>query len=104
MLDIVHIIELLNKNIKSLFSDFCGVYLYGSYANKTNSENSDIDMVALFNKKLTREQRLQLWTIVGNIEAEYDIILDLHLMNNEELRNNPIYYNQVVNKGIFYGI
>ena len=44
MLDLKQIIQLLNQNIKSLFSDFCGVYLYGSYASKNNSQNSDIDI------------------------------------------------------------
>ena len=47
---------------------------------------------------------MKLWTLVGTIEAEYNVIFDLHPMNNEELKQNPIYYNQVVNKGIFYGV
>lgn len=103
MKNITEIIDLLNNKIKSLFSGFTGVYLYGSYANNTNSEDSDIDLVALFNDKLTKEDRFKLWALIGNIEAEYDVVFDLHPMIAEELRRNPIYYNQVVNKGIFYG-
>ena len=103
MKDVTSIVEYLKNQIRSLFSDFNGIYLYGSYANKTNKEDSDIDIVALFDTKLTREDRMKLWSLIGTIEAEYDIILDLHPMNREELKQNPIYYNQVVNKGIFYG-
>ena len=104
MKDVANIIEYLKNQIKSLFSNFNGIYLYGSYANKTNNDDSDIDIVAIFDKSLTREDRMKLWTLVGTIEAEYNVIFDLHPMNNEELKQNPIYYNQVVNKGIFYGV
>jgi len=102
--DLSKILNLLNNNIKSLFSGFCGVYLYGSQVNGKVSENSDIDVVAVFDFKLTREERMKLWEVVGNIEAEYDVIFDLHPMNNDELKQNLIYYNQVVNKGVFYGV
>ncbi len=104
MEDIGQIIEILNKKIKSLFSDFNGVYLYGSYANNTSTLNSDIDIVAMFNNKLTRNDRMELWKLIGNIEAKYNVIFDLHPMIYEELEQNPVYYNQVVNKGIFYGV
>jgi len=104
MKDVAIVIEYLKNQIKSLFSNFNGIYLYGSYANNTNNDDSDIDIVAIFDKSLTREDRMKLWTLVGNIEAEYNVIFDLHPMNSKELKQNPIYYNQVVNKGIFYGV
>ncbi len=103
MKDVTNIIESLKNQIHSLFSNFYGIYLYGSYANKTNKDNSDIDIVALFDTKLAREDRMKLWCLVGLIEAKYNVIIDLHPMNKEELKQNPVYYNQVVSKGIFYG-
>ena len=98
------IISKLNKSIKSLFSDFNGVYLYGSYATNSSNNNSDIDLVALFGSNLSREKRMDLWSLVGEIETEMNITLDLHPMTMIELRNNPIYYEQVVDKGIYYGV
>ena len=98
------IISKLNKSIKNLFSDFSGVYLYGSCATNSSNENSDIDIVALFNSDLPREKRMDLWTLIGQIEAEMDITLDLHPMTIVELKKNPIYYEQVVGKGIYYGV
>ena len=44
MKDVANIVEYLKNRIKSLFSNFNGIYLYGSYANKTNNDDSDIDM------------------------------------------------------------
>jgi len=104
MKNILGIINQINKKIKSLYSDYNGVYLYGSYVNNQQNDNSDIDLVALFEKALNIEDRMKLWNIIGRLEAEFDITLDLHPMSRQELEQNPIYYNQVVNKGIFYGI
>lgn len=46
---------------------------------------------------------MNLWRIIGKLEAELDLVFDIHPMTLSELKNNPVYYNQVVNKGIFYG-
>ena len=94
----------LNKSIKELFSDFNGVYLYGSYAAGCANKDSDVDLVALFNSDLLREDRMNLWSLIGKFEAEMDITLDLHPMTMKELKKNPIYYEQVVDKGVYYGI
>ena len=98
------IISKLNSSIKNLFSDFNGVYLYGSYATNTSNGDSDIDLVALFNSDLSREKRMNLWSLVGKMETEMNITLDIHPMTMIELKKNPIYYEQVVDKGIYYGV
>ena len=104
MKNLADIINFLNNAIKCEYSDYNGSYLYGSHANNTATKNSDIDIVALFSKPLTRENKMKLWEIIGEIENKFDIFLDFHPMSEEEFERNPIYYNQVVNKGIFYGI
>ena len=96
------VINLLNKALKENFADFKGAYLYGSYAKNTSHADSDIDIVALFDVAPNREKMGLILRIAGRIEAEYDVFLDLHPMTDEELDRNPIYYNEVVNKGIFY--
>ena len=104
MVNIDELISKLNKKIKDLFTDFKGVYLYGSYAAHCAKQHSDIDIVAVFDNELTREKRMDLWGIIGKLEAEMDVVLDLHPTTLAELEQNPIYYNQVDNKGIYYGI
>ncbi len=104
MVQIDKIIFDLNTRIKQLFSDFNGIYLYGSYANNNTNPNSDIDIVAIFETSLPREKRMDLWEIIGEFEAETDQVFDIHPMTLSELKRNPVYYNQVVNKGIYYGI
>lgn len=104
MTNIDELLVKLNKKIKDLFIDFKGVYLYGSYAGHCAKKNSDVDIVAIFGNELTRKERMDLWGIIGKLEAEMDVVLDLHPTTMAELKQNPIYYNQVVNKGIYYGI
>lgn len=96
------VIDILNKALKENFSDFKGAYLYGSYAKDTSHADSDIDIVALFDSAPNMEKRFAIWSIVGPIEAKYTVFLDLHPMTKEELELNPFYYEEVVNKGIFY--
>lgn len=95
------IVTMLNEKLRSNFNDFRGAYLYGSCAKNTNNIDSDIDIVALFDS-VDRQKRSLIWKIVGRIEAKYSIYIDLHPITKEELERNPIYYNEVVNKGIFY--
>lgn len=97
----IQAIEILNKKLKESFSDFKGAYLYGSQARGTFNLDSDIDIVAVFDY-VDRNKRMDIWGIVGRIEAELDVFIDLHPMTKEELERNPIYYDQVVNNGIFY--
>lgn len=97
------IITNLNRTIKKWFSDFDGLYLYGSYALGNATKDSDIDLVALFGSKLPREKRMNLWKVIGEIEAELGVTFDLHPMTLLELKQNPIYYKEVVDKGVYYG-
>ncbi len=99
---VIQAVEILNKQLKSTFNDFEGAYVYGSIVNGTSQKDSDIDIVAVFTGEVNREKRMDIWGIIGKIEAELDVFLDLHPMTREELERNPIYYDEVVNKGIFY--
>lgn len=96
---IIQIIESLNQNFKKSFIDFRGAYLYGSQVKGTS--HSDSDIVAVFDA-VDRNKRMDIWGIVGKLEAEFEVFIDLHPMTKEELEKNPIYYNQVVNNGVFY--
>jgi len=99
--EVKEIVKKLNNQFKKEFDDFKGIYFYGSRAKGTHCEDSDIDIVVLF-QKVDRDKRMKIWGIVGEVEYEYDVFIDLHPMTKEELKLNPFYYDQVVNNGIFY--
>lgn len=98
---VLEVIKILNEKIKDSFNDFKGVYLYGSKTKGIITPDNDIDIVAIF-ENVNRDKRMDIWGIVGKIEAEFDVFIDLHPMTTEDLQKNPIYYDQVVNNGIYY--
>ena len=96
------VVNILYNALKEKFPDFKGAYLYGSQVKNTSHKDSDIDIVVLFDEEPDRQNEGLLWRIVGKIEAEYDVFLDINPTTKEKLEFNPFYYEEVVNKGIFY--
>lgn len=99
---VIKVVNILNSALKENFAGFKGMYLYGSQAKNTSHKDSDIDVVVLFDKEPSRSEYSMLWSIVGPIEAKYDVFFDLHPLTEEELGLNPFYYEEVVHKGVFY--
>jgi predicted nucleotidyltransferase len=100
-MNVSEIIKELNRLINEKYSDFKGSYLYGSRAKENAKENSDIDVVALFDN-IDKDKDFELSGIVCNLMYKYNVYVDLQAYTPEKLARNPIYYNEVVNKGIFY--
>jgi len=98
---IIKIVKELNKLIREQFKDFRGLYLYGSQASGTFHKDSDIDVVAIFDET-SWEKTFELGGILGDLMYKYDMYIDLHPYTPETIKRNPIYYNEVVNKGIYY--
>ena len=100
-MDISKVIKELNKLISEKFSDFKGCYLYGSRARGDFREDSDIDIIAIFNA-VDRDKEMEIYGITSDLDYKYDIIIALMPYTLEELEQNYIFHNEVVNKGVFY--
>jgi len=98
---IIKIIKELNKLIKEQFPDLKGLYLYGSQVKGTAHKNSDIDVLALF-EEVSREKNFEIYGIIGDLEYKYDVYIDFRAYTSDDLERNPIYYDEVVNKGQYY--
>jgi predicted nucleotidyltransferase len=96
------IVKELNRLIKEKFPDLQGLYLYGSQAKGTYHKNSDIDIVALFPNEPDYEKEMEISGIICELMYKYDVYIDLHEYTPETLQRNPYYYNEVINKGIYY--
>jgi predicted nucleotidyltransferase len=96
------IIEDVNKAILNKFSFFKGSYFYGSRARGKFTKDSDIDLINVFDKELSYEEELELAGIIGDIDYKYDVFIDYHDYTLDNLKRNPIFYNEVVNKGFYY--
>ena len=96
------IIKDVNESILKKFSFFKGSYFYGSRARGNFTENSDIDLINVFDNELSYEEELELAGIMGDIDYKYDVFIDYHNYTLNNLKKNPIFYNEVVNKGFYY--
>lgn len=100
-MNISDIIKELNTVIKEKYSDFKGSYLYGSRVKDDFKEDSDIDIVVLFDE-LNRKKDLDICDIVGELEYKYNVFIDFQIFTPERLKLNPFYCDEVTKKGIFY--
>lgn len=98
---IINLIKELNTKITNNYKDFKGCYLYGSMANGYYQKESDVDIVVLFDN-ISWEKDFELSEIICELMYKYDIYIDLHAYTLEKLQKNPVYFNEVVNKGLFY--
>ena len=97
------IAEKLRDILRDNFSDFDGLYLYGSHAKGFATDESDIDIVILM-ESFDLDKRSMYHRIISRFRYENDANLDLHPMSYQELKENPVFYDEVVNKGIFYAV
>ncbi len=96
------IAQKLKTALKNHFDDFEGLYLYGSQVTGKQTEDSDIDIIAVLSDTDNKEKRYTIWGIVSQLEYNYDVCIDLHPMTRYELEQNYIFHKQVVDKGIYY--
>ncbi len=83
------------------YKDFRGCYLYGSTIRKTFDKSKDIDIVAIFDY-IDRNKDLKIRRIVCELMYKHDVYIDFHAYTLDSLAQNPIYYDEVINKGLFY--
>ncbi len=99
-----HIKEVINLLISALaekFDDFHGIYLHGSYVDGSNQKDDDIELVAIFDSE-DKHKRELIWPIVGKIETDLDVYIDLHPLTMEALKQDEEFYDNIVNKGIYF--
>ena len=86
--------SLLNNSLKA---DCDGLVKQGNF-----NDESDLDVILIFDQELNYPKQLELAGIIGQIEYENNVFIDHHPMTMEALEKNPIFYEEVVGKGIHY--
>lgn len=89
--------ELRDKLLE--YSDFVGLYLYGSQVTEKAAKDSDIDIVAIFkdSKDDYEDAILKAW----DLELENNVIIDFHPFSFSQISLDPFYFNEI-KKGIYY--
>ncbi|MBQ3311156.1 nucleotidyltransferase domain-containing protein [bacterium] len=95
------VVELI-KDIKVLNLGFRGVYLFGLFVDGKMHKDEDIEFVAIFDKPIDKVNREQIWRVIGKIEEDFDIYIDLHPLSLSEFKSDTNFYKYVIEEGIFF--
>ncbi len=95
------VITKLAKEFNKTFDDFRGIYLFGVFLDGDMHEDEDIELVALFDCE-DKSKREQIWPIIGKIETEMNVCIDLYPYTEQQFKNDEDIYNEVMKEGVFY--
>ncbi|MDQ1266069.1 MAG: uncharacterized protein QG635_1221 [Bacteroidota bacterium] len=97
------IIRELSAELKALYPDFRGIYLFGSHARGLSGKDSDIDIAIILNKKLNSELKREIGRIVYNYDLKYNVFIDEYIFHNQDIIEpiTPLRIN-VKSEGIYY--
>ena len=91
----------LCKAFNRVFNDFKGIYLFGTFLDGKMHEGEDIELVAIFDIE-DKSKREQIWPIIGKIETELDVCIDLYPYTPEAFKQDEEIYEEVMAEGEFY--
>ena len=96
------IVTQLIKALKKDFPDFRGVYLFGLYLDGKMHDDEDIELVAIFDNKQDKAKRELTWRVIGKVEEDFDVFIDLHPLTIKEFQQDEEFYREVTEDGIFF--
>lgn len=94
-------INLIISEFGKAFDDFQGLYLFGIFTDGELHKGEDIELVAVFDVE-NKFKREAIWPIIGKIETDLDVYIDLHPMTMEDLEKDEDFFEEVVHQGIFF--
>lgn len=98
---VYEVINLLTTAFRKKYPDFQGLYLFGQYLDGKNHDGEDIELVAIFDSE-NKSKREEIWQIIGKIETEKDVFIDLYPYTIEEFKKDEDLYREVMEEGLFF--
>ena len=98
--------KLILQDLKALLTnqfgkDLINIYLFGSQAKNTETPDSDYDILILLKTRKDWRVKDQVIDICYDIDLKHDIIIDPHILAEEELTTlrgkQPIFINAMLN-------
>ena len=101
MVSVDEVIFKLSKSFNQVFDDFHGMYLFGVCVDGKVHEDEDIELAAIFDIE-DKSKREQIWPIIGKIETEMEVCIDLYPYTKESFKQDEEIYNEVLENGVYY--
>lgn len=97
------IIREISRELKNKYSDFYGIYFFGSRSRGEGNEDSDIDIAVLFDRTIDWKFEREIFDLVCDYNVKYDTIIDTKVFaKNEILKPITRFRNIVKTEGILY--
>ena len=94
----------LRDALKDKMDDFEGLYVFGSQVRGDATEDSDVDIVVILGDDGLKTSDTYYDVLSQMMYDYYDVVdLDVHRRTSDSIKRNYIFYDEVVNKGVFYG-
>lgn len=98
-------IDEIKNIIYSTFEGFKGVYFFGSRTDENWHEDSDLDLIFVFNRDLTWKEKKIIMNKIFETEIKYDYLIDAKICNINLIKNSKTPFREVINqKAMFYAI
>ena len=91
----------LTKAFNQIFDDYKGMYLFGAFLDGKMHEDEDIELAAIFDVE-DKSKREQIWPIIGKIETDLDVCIDLYPYTETSFKQDEEIYEEVMAEGVFY--
>lgn len=95
------VIRKISQGFNQIFDDYKGLYLFGASVDGEIHEDEDIELAAIFEID-DQSKRKQIWPVVGKVETDLDVCIDLYPFTEETLKQDEEVYSQIKEDGIFY--
>lgn len=95
------VIKQLSNAFRRTFDDYKGLYLFGVHLDGKEHEDEDIEIVALFEIE-DKSKREQIWPIVGKIETQLGVGIDLYPYTQKQFEEDEDIYDEVMEEGLFF--
>ena len=79
MVDINKLIHELNLKLKKNYPDYNGVYFHGSRLKGKAQDDSDYDLVFIFDREIDWKFEEEIWRIVYNYDLKYNVVIDARI-------------------------
>lgn len=99
------VLKQIKKKIQHLPEiDVVEVILFGSQASSSAQSDSDYDLLIILKNKIDWKTKRKIYSISYDIDLEYNIITDVHILSSNEVNSlrgkQPVYQN-AIQEGIY---
>lgn len=102
---ILNIIGELKILLSENYTDFIGIYLFGSQSKKITPAESDYDLAIIFEREINRKFKNEIIDLIYSFDLKYEIVLDVKIFSAKEI-SEPVtpFRRSIKETGLFYGL